>query len=148
MCLTLYKNSQIQKSDKSITVYKRLRHRGHEFVSPYYRASYKRGQLEAVRFFSGYSNINYQLLDFHSQLPEDVTRITKGIHAYTSLAAAKRSSNRHEIIVECRIPRRTPFIKGRGKEIASLALKTVKAVGNSQNDKEFNSTRKRLCFPF
>jgi hypothetical protein len=126
MCLILKSDSKIEKSEKGIKVWKVLDYNGH---APFQNTRYKKGELKTTPYFTG-------IVSFHgwgfSKIKkitslEGVPEIYKGLHVFSTLAAARRY-HPGSIVVECMIPRRTPFIRGTYSQIATLGLRVGKAM--------------------
>jgi len=120
MCLHLSKNAKVETSPVNIVVYKRLNEKGR---APYRHTKYYQGELKTVPEFSGFDE------KFTHKIPAGVDTVYHGLHVYVTKRKAMQFQS--SLIVECVIPRRTPFIRGKNGQIVTLKLRIGKAVGYS-----------------
>lgn len=132
MCLVLKRNSKVETSPVSITVFKRLDSTG---IAPYRRIGYHRGELKTVDKFT---TVNYgRVVSFTKKLPDNAHVVERGLHTYATKRRAQRIG-RYGLVVKCTIPRHTPFIRGTNGEIVTLKLRVGEAVSWSWDDSQWN----------
>lgn len=145
MCLYIKENKGVEKSEKSIKVFKILRMLDpHTATSPFYSTSYTQGELKEVSEFSDGSGYRFST---KQDAPPYLFSINKGLHTYTTKTAAIkriREVGCYRIVVACTIPRRTPFILGQNSEIVSLKLRIGKAITSTPDTRHYkNAFNKR-----
>lgn len=146
MCLILKRNAKVETSPRAITVYKRLKSDG---GAPYRGTRYRRGELKVVDKFTTVRG--GRGVSFIKQLPSNVYIVNRGLHVYATKRKAMMDGT-SGLIVECTIPRHTPFVRGTHGEIVTLKLRVGKAVGwdwykvrwsdKTEYAKRFNRRRK------
>ena len=120
---------------KNITVYKVLERCTHEgkgiiysYSSPHRGASYYPGELKSVEKFSA---------DILQVTWQWRIKINKGLHSYSAAAAeaywtrnCSITGGRGLILIQCTIPKGTPYFKNKDGEYVSLKLQTPKEYKN------------------
>jgi len=149
MCLILKKKARVETSPVAITVYKRLSLSG---KAPFRPTKYYTGELKTVKNFTVDNSVSGCVEKVVKVLPNTAHFIYKGFHVYETKRRAQMFG-RCGLVVECKIPRYTPFIRGRNGQIVTLGLRVGKAVGKrnygghwSETDffaRQFNTIKKR-----
>jgi hypothetical protein len=147
MCLTIKRRDNgVEKATAPIVCWKVLSIRARGFKSPHRSATYKCGELKTVKNFSQGQLYPARDIHFTDTLPANKSkRVDAGLHAHGKLSRAKSSAScGSRIVVECRIPKGSLFIRGIYGEFVSLKLKVGKAVaGPAWDVKRFNQAKSK-----
>lgn len=163
MCLIVEKGATVERTSrgKGLTVFKVLQYSAYAnngkggFQSPIWSKHYQQGELKKEPVFA-FEERSGSDTGFTSKMPDFSHRtmpgIGKGLHTYATLERATYQATRfafeQRIVVECRIPRRTLFVRGRtlggDAQLVSLALQVGKAVaGDPELVAKFNASKSK-----
>jgi hypothetical protein len=135
MCFYPNENSKVLVAKSNITVYKVVKSYGGsdtcEVYAPYKHTTYSLGKTYKTRYFV--TDDQSCSRKFISRLPRHAYNhgIGAGFHSFTNRYLAIRelvymtNDRSNLVVVKCRIPKGTPYMRNKSGEVVSLALKIV-----------------------